>query len=244
MKLLSPVMLTLFLSFLLSACGGGGGGGGSSSTPAPAPIPPVSYLFLFNKAWTDSIKTAANQSFTLTGTTNTYPVTGSGTITNTALSSVIIFNRYPAYSADETLTGTATVRGIVVPLNSADTNYYDLIYRPVGSTGDTNMLVDGNANIPITVQIGDSGTIYSGKTYSDSNFTTQIGTQTVTYAVAADPSSSVYALITTTIVSKDLTGLVTSTSNNLIRIHYDGTAKRISTTSVGGNTTLIYTFPN
>ena len=179
----------------------------------------------------------------MTGTTNTYPVTGSGTITNTALSSVIIFNRYPAYSADETLTGTATVRGIVVPLNSADTNYYDLIYRPVGSTGDTNMLVDGNANIPITVQIGDSGTIYSGKTYSDSNFTTQIGTQTVTYAVAADPSSSVYALITTTIVSKDLTGLVTSTSNNLIRIHYDGTAKRISTTSVGGNTTLSYTFP-
>jgi hypothetical protein len=243
MNKLFSALLVLLCSLLLAACGGGGGGGGSSSTPTPAPIPPVSYLFLFNKAWTDSIKTASNQSFTLTGTTNTYPVTGSGTITNTALSSVVIFNRYPAYSADETLTGTATVRGIVVPLNSADTNYYDLIYRPVGSTGDTNMLVDGNANIPITVQIGDSGTIYNGKTYSDSNFTTQIGTQTVTYVVAADPSSSSYALVTTTIVSKDLTGLVTGTTNSLIRMHYDGTAKRISTTTTNGSTSLVYTFP-
>lgn len=243
MKSSSSLVLALFLSLTLGACGGGGGG---SSTPTPTPTPtPLSYIFPLNSAWVDSIKIASNQSFVLSGSTNTYAVTGSGTITNTALSSTwVVFNGAPGYSATESLTGTAFVNGVTVPLSNSDTNYYDALYRPLGSTGDTNLLVTGSANVPLGVKIGDSGTIYTGKTYSSSSFTTQIGTQTLTYAIAADPSSSVHALVTTTYVNKDLTGLVTSTTNNLIRMHYDGTAKRISTTSISGNTTLISTFPS
>lgn len=236
-------ILPVLLASVLLACGGGGGGGGSSGSATPAPAP-LSYIFLFYKAWVDSVKTAANQSFVLSGATNTYPVTGSGTITNTDLrNSYLPYFGTFGFTATESLTGTALVNNTSVPLNTSDLNYYDALYRPLGSIGDTNLLVTGNANIPLGVQIGDTGTIYTGTTYADSSFVTQIGTQTVTYSVAADPTSSTHALVTTTIVSKDLTGLVTATTNSLIRMHYDGTAKRISTTTVSGSTTLIFTFP-
>jgi hypothetical protein len=209
---------------LITACGGGSSGGSTTVAPVAStstfPLQTVLANYL----------QAQSQPYALSGVINGVAVTGSGTLTNGGLSAGN-FEGASALQRTTTITGTMVGNGVNIPLNSAVVGWFNSNYLPLGSTGGTDyVVVTGTAIIPSSVRINDTATIYTATRYSDSTKLLTQGTQTFSYVVEADTSST--ALLTLISISKNTFGTTTSTSSEQMRITTSGTFVRTKDTAL------------
>lgn len=206
-KIVKVALLSLVFT-LLSACGGGGGGGGNSPD------------YPFRNAFIASLVTTSQHNFSLSGNINGSPLTGSGSVVDAALVNGAFLGAASQMQISTT-TGSFTVNGAGFPINQTDFSFYDFNFNYLGHIGSDFLIVSGSTFLPVTVQFGDSGVLYTGNLYTDSTFTTQIGTQSAVFSVD-DDSRSDRALLTIEKTNYDLFGNVVTTTTNLYFLTLDG----------------------
>ena len=229
---------TLFLicaSVLLVACGGGGGGGTPISS---GPVTSVD-IFQTKTAYVNYVNDSRSLPFTIAGTTSGVSVTGSGTVTQSTLTSST-FEGLPVLKKVTTITGTVTGNGVSVPLATTATSYVDSNYTLKGSSGSEYLVVTNGGAIPATAKVNDTGILYSANRYTGSAKTTLLGTTNVTYVLQPETASA--ALLKLIQVDKNTAGSVTMTSTLNFRITPAGGLTRLSESSVGGTTSLTVTY--
>jgi|GEM_PF-5833529 len=202
-KIIKVVLLSLVFT-LLSACGGGSGDGSNSAT------------YPFRNAFIASLVTESEQFFSLSGSIEGSPPFGSGRVFNSTLSNTP-FLATPAQRKLHHRTGSFTVNGAEFSIDQRDYLYYDFNFNYLGQIGlDDFLIVTGSSFLPATVQVGDSGVLYTGNKYLNSSFNTQIGTQSAVFSVDenSDRTFSDSVLLTIEITDYDLLGdVITSTTN-------------------------------
>lgn len=223
-------ILFFMLSVFLTACGGGGGGG--SAEPAAT--------YPLKAAWIASITSANTSSFTISGTSNTYSVTGAGTDNEAAAVNGTFLNQAALEQVASTV-GSISVNANTQAINSATTTYYDSNYKRLGSTGSLDSITDTSPDIATAVSVGATGTLYTGRYFTDSTFTTQIGTFTVDYSIATDTVQN-SSLMTLTATMTDLAGNLDQKQINKYHLKTDGTAKLFESNVVSGSVNLTYKY--
>jgi len=220
------------LVVFLIACGGGGGSSSAAQTASSVDT------FQFRAANAASTQDTSTLAFNLTGVSNGIAITGSGTISKSAITSTF-FEGISALAITSTTNATFTGNGITFPLTATDTSYSDSSYLPLGSSGSEYVVLSGTANIPNTVVVGDSGTIGVANRYSNSTKATFLGTYTSTYAIAPDTEHT--ALLKLTYVYRDTNSVTTQTNVTTIRITPAGGTSYLSSVAnyTNGN---VFTF--
>jgi hypothetical protein len=227
----TKIVIAAVAAALLTACGGGGGGG--TSTPVDYPL---------KTAVVNFISSSYTLPFTVSGTyqTNgtTYPVTGSGTEVQSQLSSMT-FEGSSALGHSFSFNGTLTVNNTSQPLTQSTVEYFDSNYKTLGSNGSEYVVVTQANDIPTIGHVNDSGPWYVANRYTSSAKTTLLGTETITYAIAPETTST--ALVTLTLTEKDTSNVITYVVANQFRITSSGVVTRIgqTATSTRPTTTLL-----
>lgn len=204
----------LLSSMLLAACGGGGGGG------APAPAGPVASTstFQLKQAYTNDFNETKTYTFAINGSItsggNTGAVTGTGAITQGAVSNVT-FDGAAAKSKAKTTSGSITVTVGVTSASqvlspSISSTFVSPAFDLVGFTSASSYSVPVAATaIPATATVGASGTVGTFNTYASAAKGPILGTNVLTWALGADTAST--AILTLTQTLKNTGGAVTST---------------------------------
>jgi hypothetical protein len=221
----------LTLALTISACGGGGGG---SSGPIPS-----NETFQLRTAYVNYITETRSMPFTVSGTRAGANITGSGTATQGPLS-FTTFELQQAQQKTTTVTGTITVNGVSDLLSSSSTTYVDANFNPLGSSGTDYTVVTGNASIPNTARVNDTGTWYSTIRYASSTKAVRRGTGTVSYVLEPDTAST--ALLKIIHSERDNSNTETYRSTVTFRMTPTGTLTRISESGVQGSTSITLTF--
>jgi hypothetical protein len=207
----------------LSGCGGGGYGGGGgggggymnlSSAPGAAAL--TAYV-------------QANHSGTLHATDT---MGGSWTLqySATANTTTTTFNGTPnAYSTTNTV--TLTRNGAQIATNTSTSYYLLNPFMPLGavtSTGTPYAVVATFSPLPATVMVGNSGSYDTLTFYHDSTKAVTDATETDTYSVAANNSTTLLVCIDSTIagVTKQGTidGLAAGTETDCYTVDASGNA--------------------
>jgi hypothetical protein len=218
---------------LLAACGGGGGG---SSGPVASTS---SFNLLATYAATFSGPQVNN--FTLTGTSGSTSISGSGTAT-TGNTTTGTFEGQSALQRTTTVTGSFTANGTSYPLNSSCVDWVTTNFVPLGIVCTEYEVVTGTPTLPTAVHVGDTGTVYTANRYSSSSKTTLLGTVTETYVVEADTASTV--LVTLIDTYKNTSNVTTKTESSQLRITTSNTYTRVKDTllDVTNNLSMTLTF--
>jgi hypothetical protein len=230
----SGIALTLLASTLLAGCGGGGGGGSSNAMPAGPVVSALSFpLQSAQKALAAAGRT---NSFTLSitavsGTTALGPCSGSGSATDAPATTPTTFEGKLALSSVSTLTITspASPGCNAVNITQNSTNFFDSNFVPVG-----NIIVGGDysvflipPSVPTSVKVGDTGTIGTETSFTDSTKATPTGTVVTSYVIEADTSTT--AIVNLISTNSDTAGTLTSTEEDRFRITAVGALTPIST---------------
>jgi hypothetical protein len=232
MKNLIRKILTISTLFILAACGGGGGGGGVIT-----PVASTSSFPLFT-IHVNTLQPMSN-AFSVSGTIEGIAVTGSGTATRGGLSAGT-FEGAPQLQRTIAVTGSISANGQSAPLNSSAIDWYDSNYLPLGNTGGEDyVVVLGNAVIPTSVRVNDTGTVYTATRWSNSSKTFSRGTEVISYVVEADTAST--ALLTLILTEKDTNNTTLSISSQQFRIRPDGTFTRIKETIIDYSDNISFT---
>jgi hypothetical protein len=224
----------LFISALLlliSACGGGGGG---SSGPVAS-----NETFQLKTAYVNFFNGSNSLPFTLSGTTSGYTVTGSGTLTESAPVNGT-FESVSALQKNSAITYTFTANNVTSSTASSSSSYADSNYVPLGGTGSEYSVITGNASIPLTARVGDSGTWSTQNRYTNSSKSTLVGTTTTTYVLEPDTAST--ALLKIIDTDKNTSGTTTGTTIETYRITPSGGITHISVSISESPTYLVFTF--
>lgn len=200
----------------LSACGGGGG------SPGYGPV--VSTLsFPLQTAYRTAIANGGSYNFSISGS-----CTGTGSQTRTAANTPTVFEGAPALSAQTTLfmafsnCSPGTVAGTV-------TDYYDSHYLPLGhwTLGSSYGVYLTAPVVPVSVMVGNVGTIGTETLYTDNTKTVPDGRSDLRYAVEADTATT--AIISLTARIYNASGTLTATEQDRFRITAAGTLTPVST---------------
>jgi hypothetical protein len=226
------IALTLLASTLLAACGGGGGGGNSAAPPGPV----VSTLsFPLQSAQNASNATGLTRSFTVSvtavsGTTTIGPCTGSGSITSAPATTPATFEGQAALSSVSTLTITTLASPGCNPVNTVQTStdFFDSNFVPLGDAvaGGDYSLFQTPPLIPTSVKVGDTGTIGTENSFTDSTKTTATGKTVLSYVIEADTATT--AIVNVIATFSDAAGNLTSTQQSRARITNIGALTPIS----------------
>lgn len=219
----------------LVACGGGGGGGGTTTLPIAA----ISN-FLLRTAYIALLTQGGTQNFSVSERTSSGAVaSGSGSLTIGPLT-LAVFEGVSAQQVSIGFSGSFSSGGLS-PFSTLRTGFLDANLLPLGSSSGSDYQVTVSANIPFTASVGDSGLTGTTTIYSDSSKSVVLGTETTTYALAGDTSTT--ALLKISTVTKNISGVTTNTSTEVDRISLDGSIKRVTLTSVDqAGTTVTMTF--
>lgn len=232
MKFHKLLTLTLSAAFI-AACGGGGGDGG-------LPIPVVSTdIFQVKTAYINYFKDTNTYPFTISGNTSGYSVTGSGTLTQSSVTSGM-FEGLAALQKTSTMTATFVANGLTFPLAATDTAYVNSNYVPLGWAGDEYVVVTNTSTIPDTAKVYDTGLWHTSNRYADSTKTTLLGTSEVSFALAPDTATT--ALLKIIQVDKNTIGSTVMTATANFRVTPTGDLTRLSETAVDSTTTLTLTY--
>jgi hypothetical protein len=223
------IALTLLASTLLAACGGGGGGN--------APAGPVASTSSFPLQSAQNALTAAGQtrSFTVSitavsGTTAIGPCTGSGSLTSAPATTPATFEGQPALSSVGTLNITTLASPGCNPVNvvQTGTDFFDSNFVPLGDTvvGGDYSLFQTPPLIPTSVKVGDTGTIGTENSFTDSTKLTATGKTVLSYVIEADTATT--AIVNSIATFSDAAGNVTSTQQSRFRITTVGALTPIS----------------
>lgn len=225
MKRRMLVMAALSASLIFSGCGGGG-----EATQLIA-----TETYQTRAAWVNMLNESGTRSFSISGTSNGLPITGSGTATFGVLSAAT-FDGKAALGKITVLTGTVTVNGQSAPYGGTSTGYVDSNYQPLGTQADEYWVVTGTPTIPQTARINDAGTMYTANRYATSTKATLLGTTTVNYAVQPDSAST--ALLRILVTQKTTGGTTTMTGIGTYRMTPAGGLTRLSEEIQSGSTAL------
>lgn len=203
-----------FLSVLLVISIAGCGGGGDDSAPVAS-----TETFQLKTAFIASITNSSSSTFTLSGTSSGISVTGSGTIVDSSLTPDT-FEGINCFKQVSTLTGTISANGNTIPIGSTGTNFYDENSNYLGYSGELYSVVVGSMTIPVTAKVNDTGILFTEQEYSSSLKSILLGTNTVSFSIEPDTSTTALLKIITT--EKNVTNAVVSTDISVYRITPSG----------------------
>jgi hypothetical protein len=164
---------------LLGGCGGGGGG---STTAAPMAPAPMAQSYPLQSAFANYVTRGYSTNFSVSGN-----CTGSATLVGSATTP-------GTFQSASALVGTQSIVFTACPaLNATRTLYYDGQDSQIGFSISGGELGVARAPLamPKSVVVGDTGTLGTFDTWSDSTKTTPTGTLVVTYEVLPDTSTTV-----------------------------------------------------
>lgn len=233
MKLPTILALTMATTFL-TACGGGGGNGGTPAAPVTS-----TETFQVRAAYINYLNDTRTLPFTLSGSTSGLPVSGSGSLTQSSLTSSS-FEGFAALQKTSTVNASLTANGITDPFSSTLISYVDSNYVPLGSVNDEYLVVTGAATIPVTGKVNDTGIWFSANRYASSFKISFLGTEVVSYALLPDTAST--ALLDIIQVDKNLSGATTLTTTLRFRISPAGELTRLSEQAIDDTTHLTLTY--
>lgn len=201
------VLLNCLVTVLLASCGGGGGGDAG---------PVVSNLsFPLRSGMQASIQQGSSVDYSVSGTCK-----GDAHLISSTPSPVT-FNSAPALAVSNSTTINLSNCSPTVQTNFSN-DFYDSNYNLIGTTD-----ASGNygaftipPSIPTSVKVGDVGKIGTIN-YTDYSKTFQTGHDDISYAVSADTANT--AIVTITNKSYDVSGVLTSTTQERYRIKSGGT---------------------
>ncbi len=181
----------VLLAAALAACGGGGSGVGPP--PTVPTVPTVPDGFPLQAAWKARTLAGSSEEFIVSGSCN-------GSVVLTAGVPVAAnFEGAPGFQA--TQSSQATLSDCVpMALSTSGSTYVDANYGLVGAiiTGqEYAKFVAAPLTIPVTVKAGDSATVVTLNTYTNSTKLVATGSRTWGYVVEADTATSVIVNFTT-----------------------------------------------
>jgi hypothetical protein len=201
------ISLGVFLTLLFSGCGGGGGGGTG----------PVSSTLSFPLQ-------SGEIASTVRGSTKNFTV--SGTCSGTAS----IASSTPIPATFEAVSGVSVANTEIInftncspSINGTSTDYYDSNYVPLGTivAGGNYSVFVTPPNIPVSVKVGDAGTIGTRNNYTDSTKIGIDGQDVFSYVVEPDTANT--AIVNLIDKSYNSSAVLTSTEQDRYRIAADGT---------------------
>jgi len=224
--------LASFVMMSLTACGGGGGGGSSIE------LQPVesTELFQLEDAWVEFVVESSSYPFTLSGEINDTDVNGTGTATFGQLTTSS-FEEQDSLAKSATITYELIVDDQTLPLSSFSTAYYDVNYMPLGRLSESEYMVVESLTEPTNIaRVNDTGVLYTGTRYSDSNKNTVLGTTQTSYVL--EPDTAQTAILKMTSIDKDNSGAIESTGMVAYRVTPAGSITRLYETYLSDSSNL------
>ncbi|TDF64569.1 hypothetical protein [Cupriavidus sp. L7L] len=232
-------LLVLAISFFLGGCGGDDN---DSNEAATTPVQPLTVPL--STAMASLAANGLTASFSISGTVENVPLSGSGTLTATPFVATSL-NNTSVLRTTETVSGTVVANGNSMPFSNTRTIFRNTVTYAVMviDEGDA-FVVFADYTIPPTVKAGDSGPLASATIYSDSTQATKVGTLTESYSVAADTGSSLLLTLLDKVfdnsnarIAEDETTFRIDTSGNISFVSSRSTMFNINGQSLG---TLVF----
>src|SRR5450759_384494 len=198
----------------LSSCGGGGGGGGTGPVSS-------SLSFPLNSRMAPSVPEPGSTDFSVSGTcSGTANITSSTPIPAT-FGTVAGFSVQSAASMNLPNCNPPYIYG-------TSTDYYDSNYNPLGTIDSSGNYVVYTTPIsmPVSVRVGDAGTIGIKKYYTDSTKIFLVSQDEISYVIELVTANT--AVVNVITKSYDLSGTLTFTEQDRSRIKADGTGSLVS----------------
>ena len=227
-------LLGLILTSVFGITGCGGGGGGGDSGPVTS-----TETFQLKTAYINSLTTASSKPFSISGTSSGISVSGSGTVTESSLTSAV-FEGVSCNQQVMTVTGNVSGSGTTVPFGGTQTTYYDSNYNYLGSSSDDYTVVIGTMSLPQTAKVNDTGVVFTETIYPSSAKAYSTGTNTFSYTL--EPDTATTALLKLILTEKNTSGTVVSTSIKVSRITPAGASTDLYETTVEDSISLKITY--
>ncbi|BDB28881.1 hypothetical protein CTP10_R62940 (plasmid) [Cupriavidus sp. P-10] len=234
-------LLVLAISFFLGGCGGGdddNDGTGAASTPVqPLTVP-------LTTAMASLAANGLTANFSISGTVENVPVSGSGTLIATPFVATSLDNT-SVLRTTETVSGTVVANGNSAPFSNTRAIFRNTVTYAVMviDEGDA-FVVFADYTIPPTVKAGDSGPLATATIFSDSTRATKVGTLIELYSVATDTGSSLLLTLIDKMfdnsnarIAEDETTFRIDTSGNISFVSSKSTAFNTNGQSLG---TLVF----
>ena len=218
----------------VAACGGGGGDVPATTTPVVS-----TDVFQVKTAYVNYFNDIGTYPFVVSGTAAGYSVTGSGTVTQSNVTSGT-FESVAALQKTTTVTGSFVANGASYSLAATDTAYVNLSYVALGWSGDEYVIVTNVATVPDTAKVNDAGPSHSANRYVSSTDRTFLGTSDVSFALKADTATT--ALLEIIQVDKNTSGVIEMTATATFRMTPAGGLTRLSENAISGTTNLTLTY--
>jgi hypothetical protein len=213
MKTLSFVVISLLSAVALTSCGGGGGSSGG----------PVTSTLTFPLQ--SGMKASAAQGYSI-------DFTVSGTCSGTAniTSSTPVSTTFEGVAAVSSLGTISLSLSNCTPsyFSSSSTDYYDVNYVPLGtitSSGEYGVYTTTPA-IPVSVKVGDTGTIGTKIYYTDNTKIFSTGQDVISYVIEPDTANT--AIVNIVDKSYDSDGVLNVTEQDRYKIKADGSLIPVS----------------
>ena len=206
------ICMAVILTLLLSGCGGGGGTAGPVTSTLSFPL---------QSGMRASIENASSTNYTVSGTCN-----GTASIVSSTPVSATFEGVSGLFATTTTIFNFTDCSPATVA--SASTDYFDTNYIPLGAVDadGSYSVYSAPASIPVSVKVGDAGTIGTQNNYSDNTKITATGHDVISYAIEPDTAST--AIVNMINKSYDSVGMLTSTEQDRYRISSDGTLSFIA----------------
>ncbi|RZF30142.1 hypothetical protein EVC45_09015 [Paraburkholderia sp. UYCP14C] len=213
-------------ALLLGACGGSiGPSSATSQQPVSVPL---------RAAVASQVENGTSTAFSVTGTMDAVPVTGSGTLVDSAPTPAT-FNGAAVLQTAETFTETVVQNGVSIPITETKQILTDpATFAEVGAINN-----DGTVDVippytyPPSVVPGDSGTLATGTEYSDKTMQQPVGSVDISYSVASDTSTTDVVDIDRKV--KDKNNNEIKDDDKKIRIDKNGDCKPVSQKEKGSH---------
>ena len=184
-KLAGTAVLT---ATLMAACGGGGG------DPPATVSPPVDVTFALKAGYQARIVSGATDDFTVSGSCN-----GTARIATAPATIPVMFEGVVGGSVLQ----TSTLNFTNCPIGSKSATgltFYNANYSPIGSSvvgSEYAKFESPPLDWPAAVKVGQSGTIATLFTYTDSSLVVTTGKRLISYEIKADTATTAIANIIT-----------------------------------------------
>lgn len=221
--------MLIVTALVLTGCGSDGGN--------EAPVISTE-TFQLKTAYISAL-TASSKSFTVSGTVSGVSVYGSGTETESALTSAT-FEGFNCFKQVATVTGTISINGTSFPNTTTNISYYDANFNYLGSSGSEYTQTMGVMSLPLTAKVNDTGVAFTETIYPSSSKPYSTGTYTSSYSLEPDTAATAILKLITT--EKDVSGTVVSTSVSIFRLTPSGEITSLSGTFVSSTSNLRMTY--